>query len=309
MNLNKKIGIILVNWNGSDDTINCLNSIQKSTFHDYFIVVVDNGSNNDQLLKIKNSVVNFDLIEAKENLGYTGGNNLGIEYALTLNPEFILLLNNDTYIHSNALQAILLSAASDRSIGILSPKILFHPLRNLIWSAGTILDKRFLMGHLRGYKTVDIGQFDDGSEADYVTGCAMLIRTQVIRDIGFLCDDYFAVCEDLDYCARAKRAGYRILYVPQSVVWHVESASSGGHEAPQYVYYQTRNYFIYHTRWAGDIIQLLISRSYFYLWITKRFISCLMRGRWRTSLGILYGLSDAIRGKTGRQTYTALVNK
>lgn len=307
LNVNKKLAIILVNWNGSDDTVNCLKSIEKSSFRDYSIVVVDNGSCEDELLKIKNCSINFTLIEAGENLGYTGGNNLGIKYCLEYNPDFILLLNNDTYIDVNALQNIINFAYSDEKIGILSPKILFHPLRSLIWSAGTFLDKRFLMGYLRGYKDEDVGQFNSPAELDYVTGCAMLIRAAVVLDIGFLCNDYFAVCEDLDYCARAKDAGYKIQYVPDSVVWHIESASSGGHEAPQYVYYQTRNYYLFHSRRADNMIQLLSAHSYYFAWITKRFFSCLIRGRWRTSLGILYGVTDAVRGRTGRRTYSALV--
>lgn len=309
MSLNSKLSIILVNWNGSEDTINCLNSIASSSFRDYFVVVIDNGSKEDQILKLKNCGLKFFLIEAGDNLGYTGGNNLGISYALRFNPEFILLLNNDTFIEQNALQEMILSASSDLSIGILSPKILFHPRRNLIWSAGTVLDKRFLMGHLRGYNTVDAGQYDTDTDSDYVTGCAMLIRTQVVLDIGFLGDDYFAVCEDLDYCARAKRAGYKIWYAPKSVIWHVESASSGGHEAPQYVYYQTRNYFIYHTMWADNFIQLASSRAYYFTWLFKRIISCLLRGKWRAAVGILLGLVDAVSGKVGRQTYSVLAKK
>jgi GT2 family glycosyltransferase len=304
-----RLAVILVNWNGSDDTLNCLESISTSTYQDYFVVVVDNGSRSDQLQKLRQSKSAFKLIETGENLGYTGGNNKGIEYALECKAEYVLLLNNDTYIAVDTLTNVMRAADLDKRIGILSPKIYFHPARHLIWSAGTVLNKRFLMGYLTGYKVEDKGQFDEAREVDYVTGCAMLIQSKVISEVGMLCDDYFAVCEDLDYCLRTRMAGYRITYEPSASVWHIESASSGGHEAPQYVYYQTRNYFLFHNRWANGIIQLISSQSYCLVWTVKRSLSCLLRGKWKVALGILYGIRDVILGRLGRRDYAVLAKK
>lgn len=304
-----RLAVILVNWNGSDDTLNCLESIHASIYKDYFVVVVDNGSRFEQLQKLRQSKFNFKLIETGDNLGYTGGNNKGIEYALGCKAEYVLLLNNDTYIAVDTLKNIMQAADSDKRIGILSPKIYFHPARHLIWSAGTVLNQRFLMGYLTGYKVEDKGQFDEEREVDYVTGCAMLIQSKVISEVGMLCDDYFAVCEDLDYCLRTRKAGYRIIYVPSASVWHIESASSGGHEAPQYVYYQTRNYFLFHNRWANGIIQLISSQSYCVAWAVKRSLSCALRGKCKVSLGILYGIRDVILGRLGRRDYAVLAKK
>ena len=304
-----RLAVILVNWNGSDDTLNCLESIRASTYQDYFVIVVDNGSRADQISKLKKCKLDFELIETGENLGYTGGNNKGIEYALVCKAEYVLLLNNDTYIAVDTLKNIMRAADSDKRIGILSPKIYFHPARHLIWSAGTFLNKRFLMGYLTGYKIEDKGQFDEAREVDYVTGCAMLIQSKVISEVGMLCDDFFAVCEDLDYCLRTRKAGYRIIYEPSASVWHIESASSGGHDAPQYVYYQTRNYFLFHNRWANGISQLISSQSFCVAWIVKRSLSFALRGKWKVSLGILYGIRDVILGRLGRQDYAILSKK
>lgn len=300
------LAIILVNWNRSDDTLNCLESIAASTYLDYTVIVVDNGSRADQILKLRRCKSKFVLIETGENLGYTGGNNTGIRHALVGKASYVLLLNNDTFIAPDALEKIMQVADVDKQIGILSPKILFHPQRHLIWSAGTDFDHRYLMGFLSGYKTEDKGQFDRQRDVDYVTGCAMLIQSKVITEVGMLCDDYFAVCEDLDYCLRVRNAGYRIKYEPSARVWHIESASSGGHEAPQYVYYQTRNYFLFHHHWAKGIGQLTRSNGYHLAYSLKRGLSFILRGKWRSLLGILYGISDAIRGRLGRRDYAIL---
>lgn len=300
------MAVILVNWNGSDDTLNCLESIYASTYQDYFIVVVDNGSHNDQISKLKQSKFDFELIETGENLGYTGGNNKGIEYALDCKVDYVFLLNNDTYIAPNTLQNIILAADMDKQIGISSPKIFFHPARHLIWSAGAALNQRFLMGYSFGYKVEDKGQFDQASDVDYVTGCAMLIKSKVLREVGMLSDDYFAVCEDIDYCLRVANAGYRIRYEPSGCVWHIESASSGGSDAPQYVYYQTRNYFLFHKRWAKGFRQLCMSQSYLVAYAVKRGFIFVLQGKWKSLLGIFYGVRDFVIGRQGRRDYKIL---
>lgn len=306
MNHSARLAVILVNWNGSDDTLNCLESIRASTYQDYFVVVVDNGSRADQIEKLKQSKLDFKLIETGENLGYTGGNNKGIEYALDLNADYVFLLNNDTYIAPNTLKNIMQAANMDKQIGILSPKIFFHPARHLIWSAGATLNQKFLMGYSLGYKVEDKGQFDQASDIDYVTGCAMLIQSKVVREVGMLSDDYFAVCEDIDYCLRVANSGYRIRYEPSASVWHIESASSGGSDAPQYVYYQTRNYLLFHKRWAKGFRQLIMSQSYFLAYAAKRGIMFLLQGKFKSMLGILYGIRDFIIGRLGRRDIKSL---
>lgn len=301
-----RLAVILVNWNGSDDTLSCLESIHASTYKDYFVVVVDNGSDADQILKLKKSKSEFELIETGENLGYTGGNNKGVEYALSRLVDYILLLNNDTFIAPSTLGNIIQTADMDKKIGILSPKIFFHPAKNVIWSAGGALNQRFLMGYSLGYKVIDEGQFDTACAVDYVTGCAMLIKSEVVREVGMLSDGYFAVCEDIDYCLRVAKAGYRIVYEPSGSVWHKESASSGGSDAPQYVYYQTRNYFLLHKRWAKGLGQLIMSQSYFMAYAVKRGFIFMLQGKWRSLLGIVYGMRDFTIGRRGRRDYKIL---
>lgn len=300
------LAIVLVNWNRTGDTLNCLESIDASTFRDYVVIVVDNGSRTEEIQNLREAKADFVLLETGENLGYTGGNNRGIEYALEQNSAYVLLLNNDTFIAPDTLENIMRTVNADRKIGILTPKIFFHPARHLIWSAGTSFDWRYMIGHLTGYKVEDEGQFDQEIELDYASGCAMVIQSDVIRNIGLLCDDYFAVCEDIDYCLRAKKSGYKITYQPSARVWHIESASSGGQDAPQYVYYQLRNYFLLHARWAKSFSHLLKSQVFLLLYAVKRALRFGLQGKWRSVLGILYGIRDASVGKLGRRDYKAL---
>ena len=300
------LAIILVNWNGSADTVRCLKSIRSSVFTDYVTIVVDNGSSAEQLAALQKCEVDFVLIETGENLGYTGGNNVGIRYAQEHEINYVLLLNNDTIIESYALTNLITSADAEPNVGIFSPKILFYPQSTLIWSAGTYLNRWLLMGYLTGYKEEDKGQFNQAQELDYVTGCAMLIRRSVINDIGMLSDDYFAVCEDLDFCLRAQEAGYRVKYIPSATVWHVESASSGGVDAPQYVYYQTRNYFLFHNQWSKGLLQLFSSNSFYLICLIKRSLVFLMHGKWKSIIGIIYGIRDVLIGKLGRRDYAIL---
>ena len=309
MTSHPELAIILVNWNRSDDTLNCLESISASAYRSFVVIVVDNGSTSEELLKLRQTKWNFVLLETGENLGYTGGNNRGIEHALQLGADYVLLLNNDTFIATDTLGNMMRAALADPKIGILTPKIFFHPDRHLIWSAGTSLDRRFMIGYLTGYKDSDRGQFDEPRDLEYASGCAMLIRNNVLRDVGLLCDDYFAVCEDIDYCFRAAKKGYRIRYEPSAAVWHIESASSGGHDGPQYVYYQLRNYFLLHARWAESSSQLMLSQAFLLLYAVKRAFLLGMRGKWRSLLGIVYGIRDATIGKLGRRDYKVLAKR
>ena len=152
-----KLAIILVNWNGTRDTNNCINSISKSSFKNYEIIVVDNGSEESELKELVDCRFPIDLIKTGENLGYTGGNNVGIRHAIDQKADYLLLLNNDTLLASDALENMMSSAMSDQNIGILSPKIFFYPDVKLIWFAGASFNNITLMGYLSGYKKIITG--------------------------------------------------------------------------------------------------------------------------------------------------------
>jgi GT2 family glycosyltransferase len=301
------LSIILVNWNRSQDTLDCVQSIGASTYPNYNIIVVDNGSCDHSLMKLRQNQSKYILLEAGSNLGFTGGNNLGICHALDINADYVLLLNNDTFVAPDALEKIVRVADLDKQIGIVTPKILFHPQRHLVWAAGTDYDSRYLAGYLTGYKLKDSGRTDRERDLVWATGCAMLIRSSIISDVGILCNDYFAVGEDLDYCLRVAEKGYRIRYEPSAIIWHKESASSGGHDAPQYVYYQTRNLLLLRMRWSKNFKIFLRSLIFILLYFTKRTIMFSLKGNWRSIMGVFYGIRDGFTNHLGRREYPFLL--
>jgi GT2 family glycosyltransferase len=136
----------------------------------------------------------------------------------------------------------------------------------------------------------------------------MMIRSSIFKEVSLLSDKFFAVCEDLDFCFRVRQHGYDIAYDPLAIIYHIESASSGGSDGPQYVYYQTRNYLLFHKLWHENIIQLFSSQIYYLLFIVKRSIYFILTGKWRALFGIIYGVRDYYLSRYGARPYKILSN-
>lgn len=302
----KSIIVILVNWNRPHDTLECIRSLESSDYPNFTTVVVDNGSIDDSLSILKRAREKIILIESGQNSGFTGGNNLGIKYALGHNADYVLLLNNDALIAPDALSKMAAVAEGDEKIGIVTPKILYHPERDRIWAAGTKYYGWCMTTRLTGYRQTDVGQYDGERDLTWATGCAMFIKREVLTNVGLLTDDIFAVGEDLDYGLRAIKQGWRIRYAPSAVVWHKESVSAGGKDVPQYVYYQTRNLVVLQRRWAKNIFHLALAQMIACLHFGKRILILSGRGKWRSILGMLYGVRDGLTGQMGKREYTAL---
>lgn len=259
----KHVAIVIVNWNGKNDTIACLASIKALIKHQLVLttIVVDNGSTNDSVQAIKATHPWAHVIALKENLGFTGGNNIGIKEALSQKADLIWLLNNDTIVDPNALT--LAKVFGDKTIGVAGSKIYFqkgheyHKERytkdqqgKVLWYAGGLIDWANMYASHNGVDEVDHGQYDKEMDTPFITGCSFMISRDVIERVGVLDEKYYLYLEDLDYCMRIQRAGYRLLYVPASVVWHVNAGSSGGAGNTLHEYYMTRNRLLVGMRYA-----------------------------------------------------------
>jgi GT2 family glycosyltransferase len=218
-----KVRIIVLNWNGYDVTRECLASLSKIDYPNYGIVLVDNGSTDGSPEKLGAEFPVITVIRNKENMGFTGGNNVGIRRALEQGADYILLLNNDTVVATNFLSELIRAGESDGRIGLLNPKILYFEPSDRIWYAGGSFNIWKGIASHRGNREVDRGLYDLPEEVTFITGCAFLIKTEVIRKIGMLDDYLFYACEDTDWTIRSLKAGYKALYVPSSVIWHKES--------------------------------------------------------------------------------------
>lgn len=238
--LEKLVSIVTLNWNGKEVLLECLESLKKLNYSNYEIIVVDNGSTDGSCEILEENYPEIKLIKNKENLGVAMGNNIGIKHS---HGDYVLLLNNDTIVDSNLIKELLKVLENEKDGGVVGPKIYYYDEPHKIWAAGGGRIN-WLTGDVRlfGGDEIDRGQYEDITDVDYVSGCALFTRRELFEKIGYLDEIYFAYFEETDWCVRACKEGYRLLYAPQAKMWHkVRSSSqtiSGFHE-----YQMTRNMF------------------------------------------------------------------
>jgi GT2 family glycosyltransferase len=241
-----KVAIVILNWNSFEVTLDCLVSLRKMEYRNYEVVLVDNGSIDSSPDKLAESAPEVRIIRNSKNLGFTGGNNVGLRDALERNPDYLLLLNNDTIVAPDFLTQLVSVAESDPRIGILNPKIYYFEPSNRIWHAGGEHKPWWSSAKQLGLKKIDNGDYDTVREVSFVTGCALLIKTGIVRQVGLLDEMYFLGWEDLDWTVRVMRAGFKAYYVPQSKIWHRESydtKKNGGKKLRDY--YGIRNSILF----------------------------------------------------------------
>ena len=250
--------ICIINWNDYTNTSECLNSIQRIDYPNYRVLLIDNGSEDGSGHELKKDYPWVELLENKKNLGFAGGNNVGIRYAIHQGAEYIFLLNNDTVVDPQVLETLIDVAASDDRIGIVGPATYCYSHRDVFWSAGMekVVPNGKIFPHfvMRGCGEVDQGQYRCIEDVDMINACAMLIKRRVIEEVGLLDEKFFAYNEDSDWNDRVASAGYRIVYVPEARIWHKGSVSLGGVNSPASWFYTVRNelfFFKKRAAWLG----------------------------------------------------------
>jgi GT2 family glycosyltransferase len=221
-----KLSVVILNWNGKNDTLACLTSLQNSEAPAFDTIVVDNGSTDDSVLEIAKRFPQVALLETGKNLGYAGGNNIGIEHALKHGADLVLLLNNDTIVDRHFVKALINSSQDQPNVGIFGA----YPIRMTDpekidhlggrWNSSTATFDLIGLGASTGFKT--------DQSLDYVCGCSILIRRQVFEKIGFLEPTFFLFWEEADFCMRAKKAGFGIEICYEALLLHKVSASFVG---------------------------------------------------------------------------------
>ena len=242
-----KVTIIILNWNGKEDTIECRESLKHITYPNYEILLVDNGSTDGSVECFRERYPGMEIIETGENLGFAEGNNVGIRRAMDEGADYVLLLNNDTVVDPEFLGELVKVAESDLKIGIVGPKIYYYDYggrKDVIWFAGGKINWWWGIKYHLGRGIPDFGQFNETSNSDFISGCCFLIKSEIIHKIGLLDDIYFCYSEDADWSIRAKKAAYNVIYVPQSIIWH-KISKSAGYGSPLMVYYETRNTILF----------------------------------------------------------------
>ncbi|RPI35992.1 MAG: glycosyltransferase family 2 protein [Nitrospiraceae bacterium] len=286
------VSIIILNWNGWRDTIACVESCRKLTWPNFFIVVVDNGSTDGSEDYLRQKLKDVEIIQSGANLGFAGGNNVGIRRALD-RTEYVWLLNNDAVADPVALSRLVEAMEDRNDAGIAGSKIYYHDEPRKIWFAGGLWEKGKLRLRQRGANRIDRGEFEEVSETGSVSGCSMLVRSAVIRNIGLMEECYFLYWEDTEWCARAQAKGYKVLFVPGSRVWHKVSASAQQNSFSQY-YYFTRNGFFFLREY--DPLLMPLFAVYNLLFGLK----CLASLNAQPLRGLARGFIDFVSGKKGQ---------
>lgn len=282
-----ELSIIAVNYNGLNDTCALIDSIPFN--EDMEVIVVDNGSTEDEAKILQNRYPNIKAIRSNQNLGFAGGNNLGIKVA---KGKFLYLINNDTvFIDFNPLSLIKRLESSPK-IGMACPKIRFAWDNNPIQFAGyTPLSPITVRNRAIGYGEEDKGQYDVPHQTPYAHGAAMMLKREVIDKVGLMPECYFLYYEELDWSMMITRADYEIWYEPTSTIYHKESQSTG-QNSPLRTYYITRNRLLLVKR---NITGLKKYLAYSYLQLivaTRDIIKYLIKGRMDLLKATTNGLCD-----------------
>ena len=265
-NLKPFLSVITVNYNGLDDTSELIESLLDNIHSvDYEIIVVDNASRINEADLLKSKYPQITVLRSDENLGFSGGNNLGIRKA---KGDYLFFMNNDTYVRTDGFRLLVDAINLKPSIAAVSPKILFAEPENIIQFAGyTPLTKITLRNEIIGIGEPDDGRWDTPMPIPIVHGAAMLFKKTAINTIGMMPELYFLYYEELDWCASVKRAGFEMWYIPSCVVFHKGSKSTGQFSSLQ-VFYMTRNRMLYAWRnltglnkWISVFYQIAIANS------------------------------------------------
>ncbi len=286
-----KVSIVLVNYNGFEDTKDCLKSLLNIYYNNFEVIVVDNGSakcsSDDTLSFIKENSV---YIESGKNLGFSGGNNIGIHYAMEHGADYILLLNNDTEVEPDFLQIMVETAESENNVGIVGGKIRFFKHPDRLWFGGGHFNlDTGEIAHER-YNEIDKIAEPRVRDISFMTGCLMLIPAEVIRNVGCLEEKYFLYAEDTDYCCRILKSGLRIIFCEDAVIYHKVNASTGKSTGLM-TYYLVRNNLMVIKAYTHHPLKISLK-------LTWRTFKDIVRGR-KQLKPVLAGYLDFFRNRAG----------
>ncbi|MCF8302738.1 MAG: glycosyltransferase family 2 protein [Bacteroidales bacterium] len=249
------VSIVTVTYDHMDVTADMLRSLEKLTYPATEVIVVDNASPNEDPQVLKDQFPAVSLIKNKENVGFAGANNIGIQKA---NGKYVLLLNNDTEVEPEFLEPLVNKLEHNPDIGAVSPKIKFYHMPNRLQYAGlTHIHPYTIRSRGIGFNKVDKGQYEEDRLTAYAHGACMMVRVEVAKKLGLMSNAFFLYYEELDWGFRIRQAGYKIYYVHNSIIYHKESVSTGK-LSPLKTYYLNRSRLLYMRRNVNGF-QLFVS--------------------------------------------------
>jgi GT2 family glycosyltransferase len=254
--------VVVLNYNGLLDTIACLESLARVTYRRHRLVIVDNGSSDGSGNALARRYPWHDFIQNERNLGFAGGYNVGIKLGLEQGADYVCILNNDTAVSSGFLEPLVGALEKDGSIGIAGPVVCEHDRPDIVQTAGAkanlYLGKFY--GLHAGEHRSEIGGITD---VDYISGACMLFRCSLAMDIGYIPEDYFLFFEETEWCLKARKSGFRVVCVGDSVIWH-KGSSSTKNVPGAIAYFMARNQIIFEKKnasrlqWATFVVTRII---------------------------------------------------
>lgn len=290
-----RVTAVTVCWNDAAGTLRCVDSIRASDWPHLDLLVIDNGSSSDTFQHLSRGLEATPLIRLSENTGYTGGFNAGIERAVSSGADFVVLINSDAVIAPDAISRIVRVAQDQNDAALIGAVILTESPNEVILSAGGHVDQRLNPVHDRmGEPRPDV---DELSRAvDFVSGCVVMARVSALLEIGLLDSDFFAYYEDIDWCLRARHAGYGVYIAPAALAWHPDTRLRDEQSAAV-TYYMARNSLLLATKHAPFQLPAVWFR------LARTALSWTIRPRWRRRRAqrdaLVRALFDAPRGYRG----------
>ena len=292
-----KLVVIILNWNRYQDTIDCVYALQRQTLKDFVMIIVDNGSWDGSPAILRERFPDVQIIRNETNLGYAGGNNVGIRAALDMGADYVLLLNNDTLPEEEFLEQLLSGIIGDESIAAAGPKVIWDVEPPMLWGAYLRVTYHKNIVKAEGWMCPDVSAYSEPADVDCVIGCGIVLSRAAIESVGLLDEEFFAYHEDIDWCLRARKRGYRIVYVPTALLRHKGSRSTGGGYNSPIMYFGGRNSVLFAKKHAT--IWHWVKFSFF---VTADLLRGLIRALLRRSSQGYYlkvrGLWDGLFGKS-----------
>lgn len=290
MKNNARVAIVVLNWNGWRDTLECLASLEKLNYPNYEVVVVDNGSTDGSQTMIRDAYPGITVLEMGDNLGFAVANNYAIRYAINEGADFLWLLNNDTVVDTEALNALITEAVSDRRVGMVGSKIKWYYQPDTIGNAGGAISTSTARTWLVGAGEADVGQWDMPRDVDWVSGCSMLASKELVEDVGLLDRRFFLFFEETDWAIRARQKGWRVRYQPKSTVWHKVS-SSVKRDSPNMVFHFARSSVLFAKKHAASRFLLSLGMTAMF-WVLRPLLRGSLAAASAGVRGLISGLAE-----------------
>jgi GT2 family glycosyltransferase len=293
-----KVTVIILNWNGKADTVECLGSFEHVDYPNYEILLVDNASTDNSVELFKARYPGIKIMVNPINLGYAEGNNVGIRRAIEDRSDYIMILNNDTVVDPEFMTEMVAAAEEVPGVGFIGPMNYYYDYKgrkDIINFAGGIFSIYRGSTYNIGINEVDRGQYNEIKESSYIPGSCVMVKREVIEKIGLIDPEYFTYWEDTDWCIRAVKAGYRSVYVPKAKIWHKIGVQKGKKNIKAY-YYFGRNVFLLVKKHASVLEKVVFMLYYFSfkVWVTTT-VSLFYHKDMGEAISFLKGVKEGTR--------------